>query len=195
MLFRFRQQCLHQPPTPSLTLPPRGDRDGANLGEMGTVEMKRTAAYKERTVFQHHEIPNVLANLSQGSWQKCAVGGIVRDQSVYPLGIRQYGVTSAHELPRKLLQSSAWLRPWPGEPVPALCPPAHHGLPTPTPESGRYRNPGQTGGSRSATGRAEHPGVRTLFPGKLSRLCPPARAPAGKALPGGPGRWLPPRHS
>src|SRR5580704_11157265 len=113
MFLRFRQQCFDEPPASALALPPGRDRDGANLGEMGTVKMQRTTTDNARTVFQHHEIAHILTDLSQGSWQQGAVGGIIRDQSVDPLGIRQYGTTGAHEPPRKCLPFSASLRSLP----------------------------------------------------------------------------------
>src|SRR5690242_5524247 len=100
MLFRLCQQRVDQTLTPALPLPRGCYSDRTDFSKVQAVKVKGAASDDLAVVFEYHEITYVLADLRQGSGQKCPIRRIGHDQIVDLLCIRQCGVTRAHGFPR-----------------------------------------------------------------------------------------------
>src|SRR5580698_6146488 len=73
---RLCQQCLYQMAAAALALLCGRYSDGTDLGQMRTIEMESAASDNRTAIFEHDEIPHVLADLGQCARQKSAVAGI-----------------------------------------------------------------------------------------------------------------------
>src|ERR1700679_3365779 len=102
--------------------------------------MERAAADNHATIFQDHEIPNVLADLGQRAWQKSSVAGVGANQSVNTGSIRQDGFTRAHGCPPGWTRFSAEHPPSPAVLVPAPCRLKRRGWQAPILVSGTHKN-------------------------------------------------------
>src|ERR1700722_20383198 len=60
-------QRFDQPSASAFALSPGRDRDRANLRQVRAIEMQRAAADDAATIFQNHEVAEVLANFRQSA--------------------------------------------------------------------------------------------------------------------------------
>src|SRR4029077_8247988 len=135
MPFCFGHQSLHQTAASALTLRPRAHRDRTNLGQVCAIKMQRTTSNDAAFIFQDDKVSYALANLRQRARQQSAVARIVGNQIVDMLGIRQDGLTRAHEPPRVETRLSSSPSRSPAAPGLAPCRRQHHGSPAPNPAS------------------------------------------------------------
>ncbi len=90
------QQSVDQHSSRASSLRFRGNRDGADLGQVHSVEMQGAAAHDLAFVLDHDEVADVLADLAQRARQQRAIAHVDLDQLLDGKGVGKFGATRTH---------------------------------------------------------------------------------------------------